>query len=228
MARSFNGTSDKITTPSASYFPGSGAARSLSLWFNCAVLPVAYAGIFLDTAATSGPLIYIKSTGALAIYPQQFGQLAVSQDPLASSTVSINTWHNVVLVSDGTTTFKVYLDGTQLLSESQVSNSAFGSSVFVFGNDNNTAGRFFNGSIADVALWEAVALSAGEVLALAMGTRPSKIRPASLQGWWPLDGLVSPEVDLSRLARNATLTGTAKAFGPPIMPFTPRWPIFSS
>jgi hypothetical protein len=47
-----------------------------------------------------------------------------------------------------------------------------------------------------------------------------------LIGWWPLDGFASPEVDLSRNAFNGALTGTTAAFGPPLMPFTPRTPQF--
>jgi hypothetical protein len=78
-------------------------------------------------------------------------------------------------------------------------------------------------TLADVAIWN-VDLTAFEISALAKGARPNIIRPASLVAWWPLDGLQSPEPDLSRNAKNGTLTGTAAAFGPPYAPFTPRWP----
>jgi hypothetical protein len=39
--------------------------------------------------------------------------------------------------------------------------------------------------------------------------------------------LASPEPDLSGNKNNGTLTGTTNTFGPPILPFTRRWPQFN-
>jgi hypothetical protein len=93
-----------------------------------------------------------------------------------------------------------------------------------FGYDVGTAGRNFPGSLADGAQWN-TNLSAAEITALSKGARPYTIRPANLLGWWPLDGLQSPEEELSGAKNNGTLTGTTAAFGPPYMQFTPRWPM---
>lgn len=79
------------------------------------------------------------------------------------------------------------------------------------------------GTQADFAFWNVI-LTAAEWAALGQGARPYQIRETALIGWWPLDGIQSPEPDLSGSAANGTLTGTAKAFGPPLMQFTPRWP----
>jgi hypothetical protein len=87
----------------------------------------------------------------------------------------------------------------------------------------NGASLFNNGQLADFAIWS-VLLTAAEASALAKGARPNTIRSASLVNWWPLGGIQSPEPDLSGNKNNGTLTGTAPAFGPPIAPFTPRWP----
>jgi hypothetical protein len=82
-------------------------------------------------------------------------------------------------------------------------------------------GQALQGNMADTALWNVV-LSATEIAALAKGIRPPQVRPAALIGYWPLDGLQSPEPDLSGNRNNGTLTGTVNAFGPPIRPITPR------
>ena len=71
-------------------------------------------------------------------------------------------------------------------------------------------------------MWS-VALNTNEAAALAKGERPHKIRPANFLGYWPLDGIASPEPDFSGLAHNLTLTGSpAAANGPPIDLFTPK------
>lgn len=74
-----------------------------------------------------------------------------------------------------------------------------------------------DGALADVAVWN-VKLTPAEVLALASGVRPNRIRPANLVFWAPLDGLASNEPSLAGVAPfTATLTGTTKtASGPPV------------
>ncbi len=87
-----------------------------------------------------------------------------------------------------------------------------------------TVGVFeWDGGLADFAIWN-TGLSALEVAALAKGVRPNSIRQKSLQIYYPLDGLASPEPDLSGNARNGTVHGTSRSFGPPVAPFTSRWP----
>jgi hypothetical protein len=93
------------------------------------------------------------------------------------------------------------------------------------GNQGSGFSGSLNGKMADFTIWNVV-LSALEITALANGARPYTIRPSALLCWLPLDGLASPEPDLSGNAKNGTITGTITlAFGPPFAPFTPRWPL---
>lgn len=82
------------------------------------------------------------------------------------------------------------------------------------------------GSIAEFAYWSGVNLSSTEIAAIAAGCDTKKIRPNALLGgaglYLPLNGLQSPEPDLSGNALNGTLTGTAFDLGPPIAAFSPR------
>ena len=84
--------------------------------------------------------------------------------------------------------------------------------------------QYWDGLIADVAVWSVI-LTAGEAAALRAGARPYNIRQAALTGYWPLDGLSSPEPDLSGFSNNGTLNSAPTlAAGPPIALFTPRAP----
>lgn len=97
--------------------------------------------------------------------------------------------------------------------------SAPGSAITAGNNAAETNSA--DAAIADFACWNVI-LSTGELSALSSGARPYTVRPASLQIYWPFDGLQSPEPDFSGLALNATLAGTAFALGPPTMLFSPR------
>lgn len=84
--------------------------------------------------------------------------------------------------------------------------------------------NFSMATFAHAAVWN-TNLTAGEISALAKGVLPLSIRPLSLRGYWPLDGLQSPEPDFSGNGNNGTLpNGSTPAAGPPVMMFTPRWP----
>jgi hypothetical protein len=215
MARGLNGTSDRIDTPSIGVNPNN---LSLSIWVYVGSLAAAYAGIIVGGAGQN--LVYIKSSGAFAVYA-----FAASGnfDPIAGSTIATGTWHNIVLSGGNAIACNFYLDGVPF-SIGAGSPGVLG--TFTLGDDPGTAGRFLNGRLADFAAWSA-ALTAAEAAALARGARPGTIRPSSLLAWLPFDGLQSPEPDLSGNANNGTLTGTALASGPPVMMFTPRWPQFN-
>lgn len=226
MARFFSGGgSDGILTPSANYF-SSTTGQSVSFWVYVNALPASYAGL-VQSGVGSDLAIYLKSSGALALYASnQWGR---SQDPYSStpSTISTGAWHNIVfLASSSAGTVLGYIDGS-------VGTNPGGPTIvsktdtYSFGYDPNNAGRILNGSLADIAFWN-VDLTAAEATALANGARPSQIRPKSLAGWWPLTGLQSPEPDLSGSKNNGTVTGTTPAFGPPLMAFTPRSPQYTA
>jgi hypothetical protein len=150
---------------------------------------------------------------------------SIHVDP-GSASLSLSTWYHTAATWDGatlTTYVNGALDGTASGSGSLGGNAGHSTAI---GWDEATPGRNFNGSIGECCIWS-VALSASEVLALAKGARPFNVRPLSILGGWSLDGLASPEPDFSGNKNNGTLTGTALAFGPPLMQFTPRWPQFA-
>lgn len=79
---------------------------------------------------------------------------------------------------------------------------------------------FRNGHIAEVGVWN-VALTTGEINALAKGVSPRLIRPGNLVGYVPLRGTASPEPDYTAGQRHLTVTGAAPGTTNP--PTSPIW-----
>jgi hypothetical protein len=222
MARSFNGLSDRIQS-AITNFPTGTTVRSIFCWINCPVQSPSGIHCFFSYGGTPGAnsAVYF-SVDTNLLHVDSYGTGWDSTVNVATS-----TWRPVGFTWDGTTT-RTYVDGVQ---DSTNAGNAFNTTTTIptadFGTDeHNGAGsysRFFNGSIAEVAIWNVV-LTVSEAAALAKGARSNTVRSASLKGYWPLGGAQSPEPDFSGLANNGTLTGTNPAFGPPLMQFTPRWP----
>jgi hypothetical protein len=212
MARGFNGSTDKITASNTSLYAS--GPLTIAAWFYVSVLPgtgvyggiIAFAnnrGIYVHGAPSTGMAYFSGAPGG-------------TRDP-GPTTITASVWHHALMTNNGTTA-QGYLDGT--IEGASFTGGGFSSPVtFTIGND--ISAEALNGIIADAAIWNAI-LTPLEISALAKGVRPNAIRQTSLSLWWPLDGLQSPEVDLSGNKNNGTLTGTTKAFGPPLMMATPR------
>ena len=144
--------------------------------------------------------------------------------------ISANTWYSFAFSAFSATNRTTYLNGGNAVNSSAgVSISSSLNTTTTIGIYNASggvlAGTGFDGQIAEVCFWNA-ALTAGEVGAFNLGRRAKEIRPESFAGWYPIDGLASPEPDYSGNARNMTLIGApAQANGPPISAFTRRHPL---
>lgn len=232
MARKFVAANpDKITVGSLGY---QASACTISLWYNNTTTPGAsfpnrFSGVTrsqsgagltnygIDWNSTTIDFFYTTASNVFVAFSGAY-------------TPDTGVWHNIVFVSDFTTGGSVcYLDGVALsMSTSGTpgtpSNSSGGPNLI--GINGNGTGDPTNAILADVVVWNAL-LTASEAKALAQGARPNRIRPGTIAGWWPLDGLSSPEQDYSGNVSNGTVTGTTLASGPPTMPITtPRYPRF--
>jgi hypothetical protein len=139
----------------------------------------------------------------------------------AGTTGTINTWFHVAAVFSAINSRAAYTNGgavgTNATSRTPVGVDAMGIGRL----ERSSPTQLFSGRIAEAALWN-VALSAGEIAALASGISPPYIQPASLVGYWPLWGLHSPEIDLTVGNRQMTVTGATAADHAPVTPFSSR------
>lgn len=225
MARSFNGTSDKITI--ASGFEAAPAGPiSIACWIN-----LNSSGGANNRWAIIGPTLTsgmeFRATGASP--NSKLELLAANAVSLATSTgtFAVSSWvHAGVTFNNTTFAYVFYINGVASGSGTAASGLSTGKGPYAIGENVVAASDFWAGSLADYAQWNGTALTATEFAGLANGARPWTIGAAPTL-WVPMDGLQSPEPDLSGNAFNGTLVGTALAAGPPYMQFTPRWPQFN-
>lgn len=221
MARSFNGTSDLISTAATSG-PSISTPFTVAAWIfaNSIGVDQSIIGSIDIGGNTGGVQLRISSGGALQLNDNNH---AVLLSGLGTS-VRTQTWALVAGSYDGTNV-NIYWNNTNAsgTSAAGLGVAAHGYMIGACTDINNVAIQFWPGQIADVAFWSAI-LTAQEISALVAGARPYSVRGKSITAWWPLTGLQSPEPDFSGNKNNGTLTGTTPAFGPPIMQFTPRWP----
>jgi Concanavalin A-like lectin/glucanases superfamily len=212
VARGFNGSSDKIT---ANYVPLLNNFTSAA-WINPATLTQAsFATIVNNGNANNNGWAW--GMGSIGYATNFLSGLAdgVAWVGTSYQFSTANIWYHVA-VTFASGTWNFYVDGVQVATNTS-GMSAPSSPEYDIGH--NTGQWFWDGSIADNGLWNVI-LSSNEITALATGVRPGQIRRQSLVFWMPLDGLASPEPDLSGNANNGTLNGTTKVFGPPFGPFT--------
>jgi hypothetical protein len=107
-----------------------------------------------------------------------------------NTTLSDSVWTHVGVRRSGTT-ISGWVNGTQEATTHSVATSVADTTVNV-GTEASSGGSQFAGGIDLVCLWKA-ALTAEEMLALARGAHPLRIRP-TLAFLWPVWGVHDPEI----------------------------------
>ena len=144
-----------------------GSSFTVSLWFSAAAYGgVNYPGLLYQIAANTGEFQYfITIDGAGSVLQTQVGPNGIHSFGVATP-FSLNTWHNVVMVYDGTLqTVTGYLDGVSFgagsASYAYTLHGATGPLTLGGGN----GAPAFTGSLDDVKIYS-VALTAGQVATL--------------------------------------------------------------
>lgn len=225
MPRDFNGSSDTaFTVGSVSAYP-----VSVSIWFRPDA--VAEMGLIsLTDADVAGHYLLLKldtSINDRVAMEASDGSGSVLTN--TTSDFSASSWQHAAAVFTSATDRAVYYQGGNK-GTSATSRSPSGESHTTTGylRTNSTSTIFFNGHLAHSAVWN-VALSDGEIAALANGWSPLSVQPQSLWAYWPLDGWIHPGEtrDYSGNGRNLTITSSGHSV-PEHQLLTPRGPILAT
>jgi hypothetical protein len=143
-------------------------------------------------------------------------------DAVSTTAPTTGTWAHGAAVFSASNARAAYLNGASKGTDTNSGTPTGADTTRISWNVVSPGTQYFNGQIAEVAIWTA-ALNDAEIAALASGIAPPYIRPASLVGYWPIWGLHSPEIDLTANNRQMTLNNApAYANHAPVSPFNGR------
>lgn len=132
-------------------------------------------------ATTQRNQMQIQADGLFII---AVGSLASGQT--TSQLTTANVWQHVAGVFSSQTSRRTYLNGvagTENTTDIGSQNTA--TDILIGARRNTGIGNYFQGSIAEVGIWNA-ALTADEIASLADGITCDKVRPQSLVFYAPL------------------------------------------
>lgn len=126
-----------------------------------------------------------------------------------STTVLVNgTRYHVCGLFTSSTSRNIYVNGANEGSAGTSNTPGAVDTVRIGARYTTSLGAFWDGTIAEVGVWSA-ALTTSEILSLARGAKPTRVRPQSLVFYAPLWGQSSPEQNLVGTA--ITLSGSPTA-----------------
>lgn len=135
------------------------SAITLSAWVNATSFPGAYNGVVVrsNAAYTSYAMLLVKSNGKLTVAMN--GASARTYDGTGSHTLSTGTWYYLTATYDSSAGTVGYVNASSDGTVSAAGNLVILTANTYIGDDNNTASRFWNGTI-DEARVASVARSA--------------------------------------------------------------------
>ena len=175
-------------------------------------------GVYANGSATNR--FHLQLVAATAnLRAVTFG--ASSATATTSTSAAVNTWFHACAVFAATNDRRAFLNGGGKGTNAGTQTPTSIDRTAVGRSSNSTPGSYLSGRIAEVVMWN-VALADAVVAALAAGVCPFQVEPASIIGYWPLQGLASPEPDWSANARSLTVTGATAADHAPVLPYWRR------
>ena len=211
MARSFNGTTDRID-----YTLALTLGVTLAAWIKTTTASAAACILDNDTGAAGGRAYQFRvASGKLQAIFFSGGSAFTAT---GATTINDGKWHHVAVTCPTSGVFTLYVagvsDGTSASHGWDHPAGATGGSI---GSHHQGASQFFAGSIADAVIFGGTTLSARQLGSLAAGVPASHL---GVSNYLPLWGADSPEPDIGNgpatSHANGTLHGTSTATGPPV------------
>lgn len=193
--------------------------RSFSLWMNITAIDAnsRRALQWGDSVFTSVPGDIYVITGVIAF---EVGWSTTGGGWTVPSP-STGAWHNIVVVYDGGSTANnpvIYIDGvSQTVTRTSAPAGTLQTTAekIIVGHRADIAvNRQFNGSIAEVAHWDAL-LTGADATLLASQPPCHAALSAKAVNYWPYDNSQSPEPDLV-VGNNGVVTGTSTTGNPSV------------
>ena len=211
MALDFDGATAYLA---ASVAPATDEGLTLAAWCLADATTGAHTVLALENAGASANSWSIglnHATTAARIFKRDGAGDNVND---TTTTYSLGVWMHICGVFAADNDRRIFLNGggkgtgTTTVTESGPPNA-----VTIGARRGSTTVRFFDGKIAEAAIWN-VALTDAQVAELAAGKAPDMVQPQSLAAYWPLIGRRTNEIDR---VGNAVLTATGSptAYGHP-------------
>lgn len=154
----FDGTGDYLSVTNSASLVDLNGECTLEAWVRLPTLPSIGATIFsnrTESPSNNGFQILVDSSGALQVTAFSGGSSILSGTAV-TGLLSINTWHHVALVGDGTNV-KVYSDGVEVFTGVPSVSIPVGSTNLSIGRMERAAGNlFWDGWIDDVRITNGV------------------------------------------------------------------------
>jgi hypothetical protein len=159
------------------------------------------AWVYDDGTSTSFPFLVGCSTSGttaggtrLQMFLDNTGKVSGEGGCVTSTTRSVNTWFHACNVETSATSHAVFLNGAGKGTSATSVTFPTGMNRTSINAWNAGANVGIAGNIAHATIWN-VALADAEVLELAAGLIPTRIRPQSIIAYWACDGRDAGELD---------------------------------
>jgi hypothetical protein len=185
MAGSFDGSTSKLQTSSA---PATGTPVSMACWINPNNITNHMTLVSLANSGTTTDLLRLTLRGDVGGDPVWAHALSNSVNDAAatSSGFSSGTWQHACAVFAAANDRRVYLNGGSK-GTNATSVTPSGINRLTIGSHGlSTDGNFTAGKIAEVAIWDGVALTDADVATLATGITPSEVQAEHLIFYAPM------------------------------------------
>jgi hypothetical protein len=157
--------------------------------------------VYDDGTSTSFPFLMNCSTSGttalstrIPLFLDNTGKVGTINDTYTSTTRPTNTWFHACAVEASATSHAAYLNGGGKGTKTTSFTFPSGMNRTTINAWNGGSNVGIAGNIAHAAIWN-VALADAEVLELAGGLIPTRIRPQSIIAYWACDGRDSGELD---------------------------------
>jgi len=166
-----------------------------------------YVGTKHATSANDSHRLLINTDGSLRLNTRN---AAGSGGVAIGSVLTANTWYHVggVVIADNIR--RVFTNGAPILNTANFSVNPFTGLALGATMVSSAFGNNYTGFMENWAVWN-IALTDGEMMALAQGVQPCHIRPQSLTYWWRNMGTLVSATSVPDIRGREALTGTNTA-----------------